>query len=346
MSARSSRVTSRDVARLARVSQSSVSRAFTAGSALSDEKRARILEAAKRLNYVPNSIASMLITRRSNTIALIVGNTDNPFYIGVLKEFLAELQAGGRQVLTFVVDPGSSSDDVIMRVLQHQVDGIILTAAQLSTQSTSLCRDRGIPIVLFNRYIPRIETVAVRCDNAGGAETLGRAFLAAGATSFAIIKGDPLGTTSHDRVQGFRDALWRAGIPATALMEIEGGSVYDTAFAAIRDTYGVGGEAIPDGIFAVNDVMAMGAIDALRFELGRRVPEDIMVAGFDGIPEASRAPYRLTTMVQPIQAMVQTTVGLLIDDAGEEGSDPPKIESDIILDCKILWGATLPDAAA
>lgn len=341
MAGRSNRVTSRDVALLAKVSQSSVSRAFTPGTNLSEDKRRRILEAASRLNYVPNSAARMLITQRSNTIALIVGNTENPFYISVLKEFLAVLRDHGRQVLTFVVEPGSSSDDAIMRVLQHQVDGIILTAAQLSTRSTALCRERGIPLVLFNRYIPQVEMPAVRCDNSGGARRLAEAFLMAGAKSFAILKGDPLGTTSQDRVRGFTKALWQGGIASSAVTEIEGGSVYDGAFAAVRDTYIDGVRPLPDAIFAVNDAMAMGAIDALRFGLGKRVPEDVLVAGFDGVPEAARAPYRLTTMRQPIEGMVSSAIGLLLDEQ-ETPDDAAENQSDVILDCEVVWGETLP----
>lgn len=354
MAGRNSRVNSRDVARLANVSQSSVSRAFTPGSNLSDEKRSRILEAAGRLNYVPNSAASMLITRRSNTIALIVGNTENPFYIAVLKEFLGSLRDRGRQVLTFVVEPGSSNDDAIMRILQHQVDGIILTSAQLSTRSTTLCQERDIPVVLFNRYIPQVDMPAVLCDNSRSAGRLAEAFLSAGARSFAIVRGDPLGTTSQDRASGFADALRSGGIAPSEVREIEGGSVYNSAFDAICDTYHGRPHALPDAIFAVNDAMAMAVIDALRYKLGKRVPEDVLVAGFDGISEAAREPYRLTTMRQPVEQMVSRTVDILLmdaepadDKAGDakdlaEAGDSGQIATDTILDCEMIWGTTLP----
>ena len=162
-----SRATSFDVAALAGVSQSAVSRAFTPGSSIAKETRLKVVEAARKLNYVPNSIASSLTTKRTNIVAVILGNMGNPFYVHVLHAF-SQLAATGRQVLTFTVDPGAESDDAIMRALQYQIDGIILTAAQLSTRMTGICHERGIPIVLFNRYIPGSDASGVRCDNASG----------------------------------------------------------------------------------------------------------------------------------------------------------------------------------
>ena len=330
--------TSRDVALLAKVSQSSVSRAFTPGSSLTQDKRERILKAAESLNYLPNSIASTMITRRSNTIAIILGNIDNPFYLEVLKEFISELQRSGRHILTFTIDPGASADDIVLRVLQHQVDGIILTAAQISTKSTSLCRDRGIPIVLFNRYIPGSEAAVVRCDNFGGALMLGQHFLAAGAGSFAIVRGDPMGTTSQDRVDGFLEALWKGGVARDAITEIEGNSVYDAAFDAIVSTYRNGPDSLPDAIFSVSDIMALGVLDALRYELGLRVPEDVLVAGFDGIPEGAHAPYRLTTMRQPVGKMVAETLALF----GANGTEKESLTGiDRQLGSEIIWRDTL-----
>ncbi|MBX2846839.1 MAG: LacI family DNA-binding transcriptional regulator [Acidiferrobacterales bacterium] len=307
--------TSNDVAALAGVSQSAVSRAFTPGSSISSDKRDKILEAARKLNYIPNSIASSMITKRSNTIAVVLGNIENPFYVHVLKTFIEKLQERGRQTFTFTVEPGSSSDDVITQVLRHQVDGIVLTAAQLSTKTTSLCLERGIPIVLFNRYVPGSDASVVRCDNQQGGRELAETLLDAGARTFAILKGDPMGTTSQDRVKGFSERLIEEGIKRSAIHEIEGQSIYDGAFDAMTHEYGDSIKPLPDAIFGVNDIMAMAAIDALRHRLGKRVPADVMVCGFDDIPEGRRTPYQLTTLRQPIQKMVDETLSLLnLDD--------------------------------
>jgi DNA-binding LacI/PurR family transcriptional regulator len=334
-----SRVTSFDVAALAGVSQSAVSRAFTPGSSIAEEKRLRILDAARKLNYVPNSIASSLTTKRTNIVAVILGNMGNPFYVHVLHAFIERLQQRGRQILTFTVENGGDSDEALMRVLRYQVDGVILTAAQLSTRMTSICHERGIPIVLFNRYIPGSDASGVRCDNVGGGRLMAEAFLAAGARSFAMIKGDPKGTTSQDRARGFTERLLEGGIRRSDISDLEGQSVYDGAFNAVQRHYRDDRNPLPDAIFGINDIMAMGAMDALRHRLGKRVPEDVMVGGFDDIPESRRYPYQLTTVRQPIERMVDETLEILhLDEPGlpiEPGIDRQ-------VPGRLIWRATIP----
>ena len=339
---RRSRATSFDVAALAGVSQSAVSRAFTPGSSIADDTRERVIEAARKLNYVPNSIASSLTTKRTNIVALILGNLANPFYVQALHEFSVKLQARGRQVLIFTVDPGAESDDAIMRALQYQIDGIILTSAQISTRMTTICHERGIPIVLFNRYIPGSDASGVRCDNVAGGRLIGEVFLAAGARTFAIMTGDPRGTTSQDRVRGFVERLLEEGIKRTQIAEIAGGSTYDGAVKAARAVFGDDKNSKPDALFVVNDIMAMGAMDVLRFEYGVRIPEDLMVAGFDDIPDGARPAYNLTTVRQPIDRMVEETLSILhLDDPHrpiERGIDRP-------IQGELIWRGTVPQAA-
>jgi DNA-binding LacI/PurR family transcriptional regulator len=333
-----SRTTSFDVAALAGVSQSAVSRAFTPGSSITDETRQKVIDAARKLNYVPNSIASSLTTKRTNIVALILGNMENPFYVHVLKEFSQRLQAQGRQVLIFTVESGADSDEAILHLLKYQVDGVVLTAAQLSTRMTSICHERGIPIVLFNRYIPGSDASGVRCDNSTGGRQIAEAFLAAGAKSFAMITGDPRGTTSPDRARGFVERLLEEGIKRSDISETEGLSTYEGAANAtlklFRDA-----KKRPDALFGVSDIMAMGAMDAMRHRLGLRVPEDVMVAGFDDIPESRRLPYQLTTVRQPIEQMVDEALNILhLDDPTmpiERGIDRP-------ITGRLIWRSTIP----
>jgi len=338
-----SRVTSFDVAALARVSQSAVSRAFTPGSSIADETRSKVIEAARKLNYVPNFIASSLTTKRSNIIGVILGNMANPFYTHVLYAFSQRLQEQGRQILTFTVEPGAESDDAIMRVLRYQVDGVILTAAQLSTRMTAICHDRGIPIVLFNRYIPGSDASGVRCDNSAGGRLIAEAFLAAGAKSFAMITGDPKGTTSQDRVRGFVDRLLEAGVKRGDIDEARGYSSYDGGFEAALHLFSDRSKPRPDALFGVADILAMGAMDALRHRLGVKIPEDLMVAGFDDIPEAQRLPYQLTSMRQPIDLMVEETLAMLHLD---EPTRSIERGIDRLIPGSLIWRATIPRPGA
>jgi DNA-binding LacI/PurR family transcriptional regulator len=334
-----SRATSFDVAALAGVSQSVVSRAFTPGSRIAADTRERVLEAARKLNYVPNSIASSLTTKRTNIVALILGNLANPFYVHVLHAFSKRMQAEGRQLLVFTVDPGADSDEAILHVLKYQIDGVILTAAQLSTRMISMCHDRGIPIVLFNRYIPGSDASGVRCDNAAGGRLIAEAFLAAGAKSFAMITGDSKATTSQDRVRGFVERLLEEGIRRSDIIEVEGNSSYEGAASAALRIFKDTSRPRPDALFGINDIMSMGAIDTLRSRLGINVPDDLMVGSFDDIPEARRAPYQLTTVRQPIDEMVDETLSILhLDEPDrpiERGIDRPIVG-------RLIWRNTIP----
>jgi DNA-binding LacI/PurR family transcriptional regulator len=307
--ARIPRATSLDVAALARVSQATVSRAFAGSSSITPETRARVLAAARQLNYVPNSIASSLSTSRTGIVAVILGDLTNPFYVSAFSRFSRTLQAAGRQILAFTVDPGIDADEVMLRVLRYQVDGVILTAAQLSMRMTGLSLDRGIPIVLFNRYVPGHESACVRCDNADGGRRMAELLLESGARSFGIIRGNNAATTSSDRVRGFRERLREAGIPDAACREADGFSTYEGGGRGAVSLLTT--RPLPDALFCINDIMAIGAMDAIRQQLGLAVPEDLLLAGFDGIAEAARPAYAITTIEQPIEAMVEASVATL-----------------------------------
>lgn len=303
------RITSYDVAKLAGVSQPAVSRAFTPGGSITKEKRDRVLAAAKELNYVPNVFASNLSSKRSNMVAVVSGNLNNPFYSESLQVFIESFQRANRQVLAFSVQDGRNSDDVMMQAMRYPIDGLVVTSALMSSDLVRLSEGLGIPVVMFNRRVTDTKLAGVQCDNIEGSATLGRLMHAAGARRILIVRGDPQGSTSGDRVAGFRSAVEALG--GCEIEELDGGSSYSGARNAMIRRFGGPAPDFPDGIFAVNDIMAIGCADALREVHGLRIPDDIMLAGFDGIREGQRAPYGLTTVRQPIERMVSETLELL-----------------------------------
>jgi DNA-binding LacI/PurR family transcriptional regulator len=212
---------------------------------------------------------------------------------------------------------------------------------------TSICHERGIPIVLFNRYIPGSDASGVRCDNAAGGRLIAEAFLNAGARSFAMITGDPKGTTSQDRVRGFVERLLENGIKRADIIDVAGLSSYEGAAEATYALFGERKVPLPDALFGINDIMAMGAIDTLRHRLDVRVPEDLMVAGFDDIVEGRRLPYQLTTVRQPIEEMVEEALAILhLDDPTrpiERGIDRP-IAGELIMRATIKAKQSAPKA--
>ena len=202
-------VTSYDVAALAGVSQSAVSRALTPGGSVSAATRARIMAAVGELGYRPNAIARSLITQRSNMVAIIVANID--FHPELTAHLSRAFAARGQHVLLFTLEQEAEADRVIDQIWQYRVDGVI-AAVTLPRQHVALLGKRGTPLVFINRTYPDLPTNSVCCDQAGGEWLLVDRLVAAGHTRFGIIKGPADSVVSAQRVDEALNRLRRAGI--------------------------------------------------------------------------------------------------------------------------------------
>lgn len=302
------KATSVDVARRAGVSQATVSRVFNAGAVVSEATRAKVMAAARQLGYVPNAIARSLITQQTNIVGLLMAHISSPFQPYIQEAFIQQLQERGRQVLVFSAGPDQEVDDLLPLVLQYRVAGLICTSIPLSSSVVAACRRHGIPVVLFNRYVPGQPVSAVCCDNVEGGRLVANLFLDAGHQQIACISGDPNSSTSRDRTKGFTDRLRERG--TVSLAHEQGPYTYEAGYEAARRL--LARSQRPDAVFCVSDVLALGAIDASR-ACGLRVPEDISVVGFDDIPMASWRSYALTTIREPVAAMVDTTIAMLLE---------------------------------
>lgn len=312
--------TAQDVAHLAQVSQSAVSRAFTEGASVAPATREKVLAAARTLGYRPNAIARSLSTRRSFIVALVMRYLENQFYPQVIERLSQQLQRRGYHVLMFIAE-ADGADSVMDEILQYQVDGIVLASATLSSAMTTRCRDIGVPVVQINRRSalgPRgHDTVsAVISDNVAGGREIGRLLLARGHQRIAFLAGLEDASTSREREQGLLEALQAADQPLFA-REV-GHYDFEAAAAATRRLFkGRAAASRPDALFVANDHMAFAALDVLREELGLRVPQDVSVVGFDDVPQAAWGAYRLSTMAQDVEAMVERTVDMLLARIGQ-----------------------------
>ena len=300
------RVSSVDVARAAKVSQSTVSRVFTPGVPVSDETREKVLAIARKLGYSPDAIARSLIMRRTNIIGIVMADITNPFYPNVLDQLTARLQASGRQTLLFNATTGRDVDDTLPLVLQYRVDAIIVTSATLSSAMADECARLGTPVILFNRYIPQSKASAVCCDNVTGGRLIADLLVKAGHKRFAYIAGRTNTSTNVDREKGFGARLRECDV--TQWLREQGEYTHDSGYAAARRL--LTRDDPPDAIFAANDIMAMGVLDAAR-ELGVAVPDQLSVIGFDGIPAGEWQAYSLTTIRQPVEEMIDATIELV-----------------------------------
>ncbi len=298
----SKRITSTDVARAAGVSQSVVSRAFDPNGKVAARTRTHVLEVAKRLGYQPNVYARSLVMQKANIVGIIVGNLENPFYPSVLMRFSEALQKQGRQVLLFSTKNEEEVGDALMQALQYRVEAVIVTSVTLTSHVTQALEKSQVPIFLFNRTLEDAPLPSVSCDNVAGGRLVAETFLAAGHGRFAFIGGTPNTSTNRDRRRGFLRKLQEVGAPC---VWVEGTYSYDWGYAALEQL-----SEIPDAIFCANDIIALGVLDALRSK-EVRVPEEAAVIGFDDIAEARRPAYSLTTVRQPVGAMIEATLSLL-----------------------------------
>ena len=306
-------VTSTDVARAAKVSQSAVSRTFTIGASVSADTRRRVMAAADELGYRPNALARSLISGKSRIIGVLVAYLDNQFYPVILEKLSRKLQAEGYRVLMFMTDTGDQ-DVVVNDMLQYQVEGVVMASAHLSSSLAQRCADSGIPVVLFNRYVATSPASSVTSDNLEGGRLVGNFLVDGGHERIAYIAGFEDSSTNRDREAGFHKGLAERGVVCHS--RAVGAYTIEGAAQATRVLFQQ--QPYPDAVFVANDHMAFAVMDVLRSELNLSVPEDVSVVGFDDVPQSKWRAYDLTTVEQPSAAMVDATVQILLDQMGGE----------------------------
>ena len=295
------KVTSLDVARLAGVSQSAVSRVFTPGASASPKTAEKVRRAADTLGYRPNVLARAMVSGKSRMIGLVVAYLENYFYPEALEKLSNALQREGYHVLIFMASQTAGNiDQVVEEILDYQVDGIIFASVAMTSNIAERCEQAGVPVVLFNRYEDREGINAVTSDNFGGGRKVAEFLLAGGHQRIAHITGWPGASTQRDREAGFRAGLQAAGRDIYA-REIGN---FDAAEAreAARTMFDVSPAKRPDAVFVANDHMAFVVMDVIRHELGLNVPGDVSVVG----------AYALTTVRQRANRMVEETVRTLL----------------------------------
>jgi DNA-binding LacI/PurR family transcriptional regulator len=308
-----SRTIARHLAEELGVSISTISRAFSPDSNVAPETRDRVLAHAKALGYQPNPFARSLITQRTRIVSIFISDIFNPFFPEVLATLTEALQQRGLTVMLFHVPAGKTPDEVLPQALRYQPEYVIVMTATVSFQKAMATAEAGAHLIFFNRYVPGTATFSVTCDNERGGREVAAFLVATGHRRMAYIAGTPGATTSIDRGRGFVEGCEREGLAVVTDNRAQVFSYEDGHAAAIRllraDPY-------LDAIFCANDLVAFGAIDALRHELDLDVPRDISVVGFDDVAMAAWPSHALTTYRHPMQRMASATVDLIkeIDD--------------------------------
>ena len=287
-----------DVARRAGVSAATVSRVMNDTKPVSQELRKRVLRVMEELDYRPNLLAGSLRRRVSHTIGLIVPDTTNPFFGELAKSVEDVGFQQGYNVILCNSDYNLARERSYVEVLKaKQVDGFIYIPCSERTDHVSdLLRDWPGAVVTADRLTPELEADSVVADNRAGGRLAALHLLGLGHSSFACIERPKPLAHIDERLVGFREVLRQRGIDIPRECCVRGGFRFEDGVRAGRALLSLA--ARPTAIFAFNDIMAIGALQAAR-EMGFRVPDDLAIVGFDDIPVASYVTPALTTIRLP-----------------------------------------------
>jgi DNA-binding LacI/PurR family transcriptional regulator len=321
---RTSSPTLDEVALLAGVSRATVSRVINGSPRVSPEARQAVEAAVEQLRYVPNRMARSLVTRRTDTIAIVLSEPNtrafsDPFFAVIVRGVSATL-ADTDQNLVLLTARGTREQEKIGRyVRQGHVDGVILMSLHSDDLLPDLLTEARIPVVFSGRPLDDRRVAYVDADNAGGAEEATRYLVEQGRRRIGTITGPGDMIAGIDRYAGYRAALEKAGLPLRPGLVVEG----DFTDAGGARAMGELLDRVPDvdAVFCASDLMAVGALRVLR-EAGRRVPDDVAVIGFDDISVAESADPPLTTVAQPLEEMSRLMTELLLEQIGGTEGEP------------------------
>jgi LacI family transcriptional regulator len=301
--------TIRDVAREARVSVATVSRALNDSGPVRDDTRRRVHDAAENLRFTPHGGARSLTTSRTNTLGVLLPDLYGEFFSEIIRGIDRSAQRAGYQLL--LSSARNARDEVhgAFRAMYGRVDGLVLMAPDVELAELFTQHRDGTPIVFINSPVTSPDARLITIDNHGGAYRMVKHLVSKGHHRIAIIRGADSNHDAAERLRGYRAALDDCGIERDPYLEFKGdfseGAGYRTARAMLKL------RPRPTAIFAANDAMAIGALSALGEE-GVAVPNEIAVAGFDDIPIARYASPPLSSVHVPIAQLGERAMELLV----------------------------------
>jgi LacI family transcriptional regulator len=320
------------VAKRAGVSKATVSRVINNSKTVSSELRMKVLVAVEELNFVPNPAARSLVSKKSRIIGVVVTDVTNLF-VSVLVKSIENYALNQGYNIMIINSNGITvrEIDLLLMLKDKRVDGIIFLTSHLMQEHKLFFKASSLPIALINVSGGDESIIGIRIDNRRAAFEMTCYFLKKGYTRVGMIRAprDDL-FTGKERFSGYRQALKESGIAYNEQLVTTGSLRVEDGYRAARALLENGTE--PEALFAACDLMAFGAIRAI-LDSGRKVPEDIEVAGFDDVPMASYYNPTLTTVHQPIEEMGKLAAEKLIEIIEGKTVD----QCDIVLPFEIVF---------
>jgi DNA-binding LacI/PurR family transcriptional regulator len=318
-------VTLEEVARVAGVSRATVSRVVNDSPRVRPDIRLAVEAAVRQLGYQPNRAARSLVTRRSDSIAVVITEPtgrlfSDPFFPRLVRGVSGELASRNLQLVLLMPEP-DDEERTIRYLIGGHVDGALLVSLHGNDPTPAALAARDVPAVFVGRPPLGTDVSYVDVDNRQGGSRATEHLLRAGCRRVVTVSGPADMAVGIDRLEGYRDALRLAGRPSDAVAAT-GDFTYEGGAAAMEQLL----EMAPDldGVFCASDLMAAGALGVL-LAAGRRVPEDVLLVGFDDSPLAATMRPPLSSIGQPIEEMGREAVRLLLDEIDRRGRPPRRV---------------------
>jgi LacI family transcriptional regulator len=288
----SSSVTIRDVAAEAGVSVATVSRVFNEKGPIREETLQRVQDVARRLCYVPHAAARSLSSRSTKTIGVVLPDLHGEFFSEVIRGIDMAARDSGYHVLLSGSHADRDEMRAVVQAVRGRVDGLIIMSPDLKPSALVADLPVSIPIVLLNSRVAGLPSITI--DNAGGARAMVQHLIGSGHDKIAFLTGPANNADAEQRRRGYLAGMSRRGL---APLEIKGNFTEESGYEAAQHFVRLATRA--SAVFAANDAMAIGALAALT-EAGVRVPDDVVLVGFDDVPIARFLSPPLTTVKVPI----------------------------------------------
>lgn len=334
--------TMRNVADHARVSTATVSHVINGTRYVSPELTERVLAAMQELNYQPDAVARSLRRRETLTVGLIVPSTEIPFFAAVARSIEEAAFRAGYSVI--LCNSGWSSPRelrYLRNLLARRVDGLVCISLEMTADQIAPVVREGTPVVMFERRMPGIGLDAVGINNVQGARAAMTHLLELGHRRIGCIRGLGTSSLSGVRLAAYRQTLAEWGIEYDPDLVRPGDYQPESGRVAAQELMDL--DDPPTAIFALNDMMAIGALQALH-KRNLRVPDDVAVVGFDGIPLTQYTSPALTTVAQPVTEMGKVAIDLLL--ARIRGDGPREAQFVVVEPALIVRASTVGSATS
>ncbi|MCE0766992.1 LacI family transcriptional regulator [Pseudonocardia kujensis] len=307
------RPTMKDVAEHANVSISTVSYVLNGSGPVAPERRNRVLDAIRLLDYSPNESARSLKRRSASTVAMVIPDLTNQFFAMVAEGVQRAASAVDVLVVLVVPDATEVPEENYAKLLRSQrVDGVIYLSGTGSMPAAIYDLARSGPVVLVDEQIPGRDLPAVVCNSRRGAREVAAHVLAQGHRKLAVIGGPPALWTAQQRLAGYREAFAGAGIDPDEVPVYAGDYRQESGVTAAARILAEPADKRPTALICANDLMAIGVIECLKAN-GLSVPQDMSIVGFDDQPISRLLTPRLTSVRQPAHDMGFRAAKMLFD---------------------------------